>query len=372
MKTVGFIGWRGMVGQILFSRLEACHDFEKFDFHFFSTSQAGEVGPEVPGNSPQPLKDAFDLKVLSEMDIILTCQGSEYTKKVFSDLREQNWQGYWVDAASALRMEEESCLCLDPINADHIHQSLEKGVKNYIGANCTVSLLLMAIGGLFKADKVEWVSSMTYQAASGGGAKHMKELLQQTKVLGSQLGSDLDNPYSQAIELERKVDSILRSNKHLNYEQFKTPLAMNLIPWIDSPIENGQTREEWKAFAEGNKILNRSHSPIPLDGICVRVSSLRCHSQALTIKLKDDLPISEIEKLIEHTSPWTKIIPNTQADTLEQLAPKSVSGTLDIPVGRIRKLNLGPNYVSAFTVGDQLLWGAAEPIRRVLGMIIQN
>lgn len=367
MLKVGFIGWRGMVGSVLMDRMKAENDFNGFEALFASTSQVGQAAPDVGLETP-PLQDAFDIKILSDMDIIVTCQGGGYTKKVYPDLRAAGWKGYWLDAASALRMDPDSIIVLDPVNRDVIDQGLADGVKNYIGGNCTVSLMLMAIGSLFKKGYIEWLTSMTYQASSGAGANNMRELIRQMTALGAAGKDLLADPASSILDLDRNVTHAMRA-EDFPRENFGAALAGSLIPWIDSPLESGQTREEWKGFAETNKILGNA-TPIPIDGICVRIGTMRCHSQALTIKLTRDVPIHEIESVIADANDWVKLVPNTKEDTLKYLSPAAVSGGLEIPVGRIRKLNTGPEFLSLFTVGDQLLWGAAEPIRRILKIVI--
>ncbi|MBN2803504.1 MAG: aspartate-semialdehyde dehydrogenase [Deltaproteobacteria bacterium] len=368
MKKVGIIGWRGMVGSVLMDRMRQENDFSGFEPHFFSTSQAGQSGPEIDGTT-YDLKDAFDVKLLSEMDIILTCQGGGYTKDVYPKLISDGFDGYWIDAASSMRMDDDAVIVLDPVNRKVIDEALKNGIKKYIGGNCTVSLMLMAIGGLFEADLIEWVSSMTYQAASGAGAQNMKELVKQMGAIGHNAGS-LTDPSASALELDKNVLETMNSDDFPT-ERFLAPLAGSVIPWIDSELENGQSREEWKGVAETNKIIGSSKT-IPVDGTCVRIGAMRCHSQGLTIKLKKDIPVSEIEKLIAEHNDWVKVIPNKKDETVKNLSPAAVTGTLDIPVGRIRKMNMGPEYLNIYTVGDQLLWGAAEPVRRVLNIILQN
>jgi len=368
MKKVGFVGWRGMVGSVLLQRMRAEKDFDlSFEPFFFSTSQVGQQGPDV-GRGSAPLGDANNIEALKPMDIIVTCQGGDYTKKVFPEIRKAGWSGYWIDAASALRMQEDAIIVLDPVNLKVIKKGLRSGVKNYIGGNCTVSLMLMAIDGLFKHRLVDWVSSMTYQAASGAGAKNMIELIAQMKGVVEAGGDLLGDPASTALKLEAAVTAKLRSGT-LPTENFGAPLAASLIPWIDSPMPNGQTREEWKGMAETNKILG-TKKPIAVDGVCVRVGAMRCHSQGLTIKLKKDVPMADVESMIASANEWVKVVPNDKASTLAQLTPAAVSGTLTVPVGRMRKMTLGPKYLAAFTCGDQLLWGAAEPIRRILRIVL--
>lgn len=360
MKKLGFIGWRGMVGSVLCDRMREEGDFKNTQNYFFSTSQAGEKAPEEAHE--KTLLDAHSLEHLKEMDIILTCQGGDYSKEIQPKLRASGWQGYWIDAASALRMQDSAVIVLDPLNKDIIERKLNEGVKDFIGGNCTVSLLLMATGGLFAEGLVEWISSMTYQAASGGGARHMKELLSQMKVLGSKnLAADI-------LDLDREVAQTLRGHE-LDTEMFGVPLAGSLIPWIDSPMDNGQTREEWKAAAEANKILGLENNPVAIDGTCVRVGSMRCHAQACTVKLKKTADLSTIEKLITCHNDWVEFVPNEMQASKERLTPAYMSGTMKIPVGRVRKLMMGEDYLNLFTVGDQLLWGAAEPLRRMLGFI---
>ena len=362
---VGFIGWRGMVGSVLLDRMHAEGDFEagRFQAHYFSTSQAGQAGPDGA-----PLLDATDLSALAELDCVLTCQGGAYTEEVYFALREQGWQAHWIDAASRLRMEDDAVIVLDPVNQPVIDRALAAGTTTWVGANCTVSLLLMAIDGLLRADLVEWVSSMTYQAASGGGARHMRELVAgMASVAGI---ADALDPNASVLELERQVTAALRSNAFPS-SCFEVPLAASLIPWIDRGVADGQTREEWKAMAEANKILGTT-SPLPIDGICVRVGAMRCHSQALTIKLKRDVPLAELETILDGANDWVSVVANTAGPTRAQLTPTAVSGTLNIPIGRLHKLKMGPQYLGAFTVGDQLLWGAAEPLRRMLQILLNT
>ncbi|MFO8164606.1 MAG: aspartate-semialdehyde dehydrogenase [Thermodesulfobacteriota bacterium] len=367
MLRIGFIGWRGMVGSVLLERMQEERDFIGFEPIFFTTSNVNGKGPDVGLNIP-PLKDALDIKLLSAMDIILTCQGGDYTKKVYPELRNQGWKGYWIDSSSALRMNDDSIIVLDPVNRAVIDAGLISGIKTYVGGNCTVSLMLMAISGLFASGHIEWVSSMTYQSASGAGAKHMKELIAQMAILGDASRSLLDNPASTAIAIDEVVTKELRTAAFPT-ENFSAPLAGSLIPWIDSAMESGQTREEWKGSAETNKIL-QTRNQIPVDGLCVRVGAMRCHSQGLTIKLDTDMPLEEISEIIEKGNQWVNIVPNDKESTLQFLTPAAINSTLIIPVGRLRKMLLGPQYIAAFTVGDQLLWGAAEPIRRILKIII--
>ncbi len=370
MLKVGFVGWRGMVGSVLIERMLEEHDFTGFEPMFFSTSQVGQPGPSI-GMDISELQDAHDLDRLAGLDIIVTCQGGGYTKKVYSNLRGSGWKGYWIDAASALRMEQDSIIVLDPVNRDIIERGLADGIKNYIGGNCTVSLMLMALGGIFQTGCIEWVSSMTYQAASGAGAKNMRELVAQMAAIGADAGQLARDPSGAILELDRRVTGCLHSQS-MPVDNFGVPLAASLIPWIDSPVDMGQTREEWKGYAETNKILGRQESPVPIDGICVRIGAMRCHSQAFTVKLTKDIPLDELQDMIGSANQWVKVIPNTKEDTLRELTPAKISGTLDIPVGRIRKMRMGPEYLSCFTVGDQLLWGAAEPVRRIFKIILER
>ena len=368
MKRVGFVGWRGMVGSVLMERMRAESDFSIIDEPvFFTTSQVGQAGPDI-GKEIEPLKDATDIEALRGMDVIVSCQGGSYTKDVFGPLRAAGWKGYWIDAASALRMDPDSVIILDPVNMPVINDALGRGVKNFIGGNCTVSLMLMAIGGLFNAGLVEWISSMTYQAASGAGAKNMRELLSQMGSLHQAAEGLLQDPASAILDIDRTVAERMRSAEFPT-ANFGVPLAGSLIPWIDVQLENGQSREEWKGGAETNKILGREGNPLPIDGICVRVGAMRCHSQALTIKLARDVPVEEIEGMLAAANDWVKVIPNDRERTIQELTPTMVTGTLSVPVGRLRKLAMGGEYLSAFTVGDQLLWGAAEPLRRMLRIL---
>ncbi|MDO9081625.1 MAG: aspartate-semialdehyde dehydrogenase [Desulfuromonadales bacterium] len=366
MMKVGLVGWRGMVGSVLMQRMQEENDFQGVEPVFFSTSQAGQPAPMNAGT----LKNADDIAELQKLDIIITCQGGDYTKAIHPKLRQAGWQGYWIDAASTLRMEKDAVIILDPVNRDVIDAALKNGQKDFIGGNCTVSLMLMALGGLFRADLIEWLSSMTYQAASGAGAPNMRELLSQMGVLHGSVADLLKDPSSAILEIDQKVTETLR-NDAMPKKEFGFALAGNLLPWIDREVEDGQSREEWKGFAETNKILG-TVQPIPVDGLCVRVGAMRCHSQALTIKLKKDLPIAEIEALIANDNPWVKLVPNNKADSLAQLTPAAVSGTLTVPIGRVRKMKMGPQYISAFTCGDQLLWGAAEPLRRMLRILSER
>ena len=363
---VGIVGWRGMVGSVLMQRMQEENDFAGIEPVFFSTSQTGQAAPMGAGT----LKDATDISELSKLDAIVTCQGGDYTTAIHPELRKAGWNGYWIDAASTLRMNNDAVIILDPVNRKVIDEALASGKKDFIGGNCTVSLMLMALGGLFRAGLVEWISSMTYQAASGAGAPNMRELLSQMGVLNSVVADDLKNPASAILDIDRKVTAALRDGS-LPTKEFGYPLAGSVLPWIDKEVEDGQSREEWKGFAETNKILGTT-KPIPVDGLCVRVSSMRCHSQALTIKLNRDLPLADIEELIKNDNQWVKLVPNNKADTLEQLTPAAIAGTLTVPIGRLHKMKMGPEYVTAFTCGDQLLWGAAEPLRRMLRILAEK
>jgi len=363
---VGIVGWRGMVGSVLMQRMKEENDFAGIEPVFFSTSQAGQAAPMGAGT----LKDASDMAELKQMDVILTCQGGDYTSAVHPELRKQGWNGYWIDAASTLRMQDNAVIILDPVNRNVIDTALKNGQKDFIGGNCTVSLMLMALGGLFRAGLVEWITSMTYQAASGAGAPNMRELLSQMGALEQVVAEELSNPGSAILEIDRKVTAAMRDGS-MPTKAFGFPLAGSVLPWIDKEVEDGQSREEWKGFVETNKILGSS-KPIPVDGLCVRVGAMRCHSQAMTIKLTKDLPLAEIEELIKNDNQWVKLVPNTRADSLSQLTPAAVSGTLTVPVGRIHKMKMGPEYISAFTCGDQLLWGAAEPLRRMLRILVEK
>ncbi len=368
MVKVGFVGWRGMVGSVLMERMLAEKDFIGFKPVFFTTSNVGGKGPDV-GIDSGILLDAFDTSKLAEQDIIVTCQGGDYTTKIYKDLRTTGWKGYWIDAASTLRMEKDAIIVLDPVNRNVIDAGLKSGVKNYIGGNCTVSLMLMAVAGLFRENLIEWISTMTYQAASGAGAKNMRELISQMGVIHGSVSKLLADADSAILDIDRDVTSTLRSS-NMPVENFGAPLAGSLIPWIDKQVDDGQTKEEWKGFAETNKILG-TKNPIPVDGICVRVGAMRCHSQGLTIKLKKNISVEEATELIAGSNEWVKVVPNNKEDTLKYLTPAAVSGTLTVPIGRIHKMKMGPEFLTAFTVGDQLLWGAAEPIRRILKIVLE-
>jgi len=370
MKRVGFIGWRGMVGSVLMGRMMEEKDLDLVEPVFFTTSNVGGKGPNVGKDSPA-LRDAKNVDELKAMEIIISCQGGDYTNEVFPKLRSAGWNGYWIDAASALRMDKDAVIILDPVNLDVIKDGLAKGIKNYIGGNCTVSLMLMALGGIYKAGLVEWMSAMTYQAASGAGANNMRELLKQMGEVHRVAKELLDDPASAILEIDREVAGILR-DEAFPKSYFGVPLAGSLIPWIDKQLENGQSREEWKGQAETNKILGREQKPIPIDGLCVRIGAMRCHSQAITIKLTRDVPLDEINDMIARHNQWVKLVPNQRELTMRELTPAAITGTLTVPVGRLRKMNMGPEYLAAFTCGDQLLWGAAEPLRRMLRILVEQ
>jgi aspartate-semialdehyde dehydrogenase len=377
MKQVGIIGWRGMVGSVLLDRMREEKDFEHVAPTFFSTSQVGAAAPDVgAAASAQDAKskhakvhDANDIAALAKLPMLISAQGGDYTEDVHPRLRAAGWQGYWIDAASTLRMRENAVIVLDPVNLPVMQSATTAGVKDFIGGNCTVSLMLMAVGGLLRAGAVDWITAMTYQSASGAGAKHMRELLEQMGALHRSASSLLQDPASGILDIDRAVSRAFTSPEFPR-AQFGVPLAASLIPWIDKDLGNGQSREEWKAGAEANKILGTEAHPVPMEGICVRVSAMRCHSQALTIKLKRDLPLSEIERLIAGGNPWVRVVPNDRESSIRELSPAAVSGALNIPIGRLRKLAMGGEYLSAFTVGDQLLWGAAEPLRRTMRFLL--
>ena len=375
MKTTGFIGWRGMVGSVLMQRMREEGDFARIDEPvFFTTSQVGQPGPDIGKDIP-PLQDAHDIEALKQMDVIVTTQGGDYTKAVYQPLRDAGWQGYWIDAASALRMADHTVIVLDPVNRGVIDAALDAGGRDYIGGNCTVSLMLMALGGLLQNDRVEWISAMTYQAASGAGARNMRELIAQMGSIRDAVADPLDDPAASILEIDRRVIEHMRSDDFPT-DQFGVPLAGSLIPWIDVPMPNGQSKEEWKGGVETNKILGRiaerGDELIPIDGLCVRIGAMRSHSQALTVKLKQDLPLDEIHELLASANDWVRVLPNDREISMRELTPAAVTGTLDVPVGRLRKLAMGGEYLSAFTVGDQLLWGAAEPLRRMLGILLER
>lgn len=367
---VGIVGWRGMVGSVLMQRMRAERDFDLIDPVFFSTSQAGEAAPDV-GKAATVLRSAHDLNALAEMDVVISCQGGDYTKSIHAPLRSAGWTGYWIDAASALRMNADAIIILDPVNLELIEKGIDSGVKDYVGGNCTVSLMLLAMHGLFREGLVEWMTAMTYQAASGGGAQHMRELVAQMGHTHAAVQDLLGDAGASIHEIDDGVAAALRSAQ-LPVANFGVPLAGSLIPWIDQDLGTGQSREEWKASSEANKILGRDKMPIPIDGICVRVGSMRCHSQALTLKLSQDLPLSEIEGLLDRANDWANVVPNRKDESIRQLSPATVTGSLSVPVGRLRKLPMGGEFLTAFTVGDQLLWGAAEPLRRMLRILLNR
>ena len=367
---VGLVGWRGMVGSVLMERMRAEQDFAPIEPVFFTTSNVGGQGPSIGQDTP-PLKDARSIAELRTLDAIITCQGGDYTKEVHPQLRAAGWNGYWIDAASALRMKDDAVIVLDPVNRKVIQDALARGVKDYIGGNCTVSLMLMGLGGLFAHGLVEWMSAMTYQAASGAGAQNMRELIQQMGAIHAAVADRLDQPASAILAIDRIVADTLRSSDFPT-QHFGVPLAGSLIPWIDQQLDNGQSREEWKGQAETNKILDRKDRPIPIDGVCVRVGAMRCHSQAVTIKLTRNVPMNELEAMIGTANDWVRVVPNERERSIRELTPAAVTGALTVPVGRLRKLNMGPEYLGAFTCGDQLLWGAAEPLRRMLRMLLEK
>ena len=371
MKRVGFVGWRGMVGSVLMQRMLEENDFAGIaEPVFFTTSQAGQNGPDIGRNIPL-LQDATDLNSLKSMDVIVTCQGGDYTGQVYSELRRSGWKGFWIDAASTLRMQDQSVIVLDPVNRSVIDSALAAGKKDFIGGNCTVSLMMLGMGGLFEHKLIDWISVMTYQAASGGGAKHMRELISQMGSIHSSVATLLDDPGSAILDIDHKVSQQLLSEQY-PCDQFGVPLAGSLIPWIDAQLDNGQSKEEWKGGVEANKILGNTDNNIPIDGICVRIGAMRSHSQALTVKLKCDIPIDEIQQMLAESNEWVKVLPNDKDVSMQCLSPAAVTGSLDIPVGRLRKMNIGNDYLAAFTVGDQLLWGAAEPLRRMLKIVLEG
>ena len=384
MKRVGIIGWRGMVGSVLLDRMREERDFNLAAPTFFSTSQAGGDAPDIGGagaasrgassHGAAPgamVHDAHDIAALAKLPILISTQGGDYTEVVHPRLRAAGWQGYWIDAASTLRMQKNAVIVLDPVNLPVMQSARERGIKDFIGGNCTVSLMLMAVGGLLRSGMVEWITAMTYQSASGAGAKHMRELLEQMGALHASAASLLQNPASGILDIDRAV-SVALASPEFPRAQFGVPLAASLIPWIDKDLGTGQSREEWKAGAEANKILGSESQPVPVEGICVRVSAMRCHSQALTIKLKRDLPLAEIEQLLAGANPWVRVVPNDRESSIRDLSPAAVSGSMNIPIGRLRKLAMGGEYLSAFTVGDQLLWGAAEPLRRTMRFLLPH
>lgn len=374
MKLVGLVGWRGMVGSVLMKRMQDEGDFDHIEPVFFTTSNPGGAAPAMAKNETK-LKSATDIAELSKCEIIISCQGGDYTTEVFPQLRAAGWNGYWIDAASTLRMNDDAVIVLDPVNLNVIKDAMTRGVKNFVGGNCTVSCMLMGLGGLFKNDLVDWMTSMTYQAASGGGAQHMRELLTQFGTINGAVKNLLDDPASAILEIDRTVLATQHGMSAEETRQFGVPLGGNLIPWIDKDLGNGQSKEEWKGGAETNKILGRTQASgnvIPVDGLCVRIGAMRCHSQALTIKLKKDVPLDEINDIIAGDNQWVKFVPNTREASMRDLTPAAVTGSLTIPVGRVRKMSMGPEYISAFTVGDQLLWGAAEPLRRMLRIVLDK
>lgn len=371
MMRVGLVGWRGMVGSVLMQRMVEEKDFDLIEPVFYSTSQVGIPAPNL-GKDAGMLQDAFDLESLKQLDAIITCQGGSYTEKVYPALRQAGWKGYWIDAASTLRMKDDAIIALDPVNLNQIQQGIHSGTNTFVGGNCTVSLMLMGLGGLYEKGMIEWMSAMTYQAASGAGAKNMRELIAQMGVINQSVSAEMADPASSILDIDRKVAETIRSSDYPTSE-FGSPLAGSLIPWIDVKRDNGQSKEEWKGTVETNKILGLDGSNVvPIDGTCVRIGAMRCHSQALTIKLKQNVPMDEIEDIIASHNDWVKVIPNEREITTQELSPAKVTGTLSVPVGRLRKMAMGDTFLNAFTVGDQLLWGAAEPLRRTLRIILQN
>jgi len=368
MLRVGIVGWRGMVGSVLVQRMREERDFDHIEPLFFSTSQAGGKGPAI-GRETGPVQDAMDIAALKALPVVIACQGSVYTQDVYPRLRSAGWKGYWIDAARSLRMQDDAVIILDPVNMPLIKKSVSAGIKNYIGGNCTVSLMLMGMAGLFQRDEIEWMTSMTYQAASGAGAANVRELVAQMTRIGDGARRLLDDPAAAVLDVDRAVTDTLRA-ADFPRQHFGQPLAASLLPWIDEDLGNGQSREEWKGQAETNKILGRNGSPVPVDGVCVRVGAMRCHSQALTIRLRRALPLDEIEGMLAEANDWVKVVPNRRAESLAELTPAAVTGKLSVPVGRLRKLPMGEDYLTAFTVGDQLLWGAAEPLRRMLRILL--
>ncbi len=369
---VGLVGWRGMVGSVLMQRMQEENDFNHFNAYFFSTSNVGGNAPTYANLGDPKLLDANSIDTLKQMDVIISCQGGDYTTSVFADLRKTGWSGYWIDAASTLRMSDDAVIVLDPVNLSQIKDSLHKGIKNYVGGNCTVSLMLMAVGALYQHNLVEWMTAMTYQAASGAGAQNMRELISGMGYLHDGVKPLLANPSSAILDIDRNITELQNSAAYPK-ANFGVPLAGSLIPYIDKQLDSGQSKEEWKGQVETNKILgNVGHNIVPVDGLCVRIGAMRCHSQALTIKLKHNVPMDEIHAMISEANPWVKLVANTREASMSELTPTTVSGTLAIPVGRMRKLSMGNDYLSAFTVGDQLLWGAAEPLRRMLRLLIEH
>jgi aspartate-semialdehyde dehydrogenase len=373
MKQIGIIGWRGMVGSVLLDRMREEKDFDLVAPTFFSTTQAGAAAPEIGGAGQRlaTVRDAADIEALAKLPMLISAQGGDYTAEIHPRLRAAGWKGFWIDAASNLRMQKNAVIVLDPVNMPVMQAARERGIKDFIGGNCTVSLMLMAVGGLLRAGLVEWITAMTYQSASGAGAKHMRELLEQMGALHRSAAELLQDPASGILSIDRAVSATL-AGPEFPRTQFGVPLAASLIPWIDKDLGTGQSREEWKAGAEANKILGTEARPVPMEGICVRVGAMRCHSQALTIKLKRDLPLAEIEQLLADANPWVRLVPNDRESSIRDLSPAAVSGGLTIPIGRVRKLSMGGEYLSAFTVGDQLLWGAAEPLRRTMRFLLPH
>ncbi len=369
MLRVGIVGWRGMVGSVLVQRMREERDFDHVEPVFFSTSQAGGRGPAI-GRDTGPVEDAKDLPALKALPLIISCQGSDYTKEIYPQLRQQGWKGYWIDAARTLRMQDDAAIILDPVNMPLIKEALKNEIRNFIGGNCTVSLMLMGMAGLFQRDEIEWMTSMTYQAASGQGAAAMRDLVAQMAMIGDDAKALLEDPAASILDIDRRVTASIRSRK-LPRESIGYPLAASLLPWIDEDLGNGQSREEWKGQAETNKILGRNGTAVPVDGVCVRVGAMRCHSQALTVKLRRAVPLDEIEGILAEANDWVRVVPNRREESLSELTPAAVTGKLSVPVGRLRKLPMGPEYLAAFTVGDQLLWGAAEPLRRMLRILLE-
>ena len=368
MVRVGIVGWRGMVGSVLVQRMREERDFDHVEPVFFSTSQAGGKGPDI-GRSAEAVKDAKDVSELKKLPVIISCQGGDYTNEIYPKLRREGWKGYWIDAASALRMKDDAVIILDPLNMALIKNALASGTRDYIGGNCTVSLMLMGMAGLFLRDEVEWMTSMTYQAASGQGAAAMRDLVAQMAAVGSHAGPLLDDPAAAILDIDRMVTDAIRS-RELPKDEIGYPLAGSLLPWIDKDLGNGQSREEWKAQVEANKILGRNGNAIPMDGVCVRIGAMRCHSQAMTVKLRRAVPMDEVEGMLAEAHDWVRVVPNRREESLAELTPAAVSGKLTVPVGRLRKLPMGEDYLAAFSVGDQLLWGAAEPLRRMVRILL--
>jgi aspartate-semialdehyde dehydrogenase len=369
MLRVGIVGWRGMVGSVLVQRMREERDFDHVEPVFFSTSQAGGQGPAI-GRDTGAVKDAKDLAALKALPLIISCQGSDYTQEIYPQLRQQGWKGYWIDAARTLRMQDDAAIILDPVNMPLIKNALKKEIRNFIGGNCTVSLMLMGMAGLFQRDEIEWMTCMTYQAASGQGAAAMRDLVAQMAMIGDDAKALLEDPAASILDIDRRVTASIRS-RELPKESIGHPLAASLLPWIDEDLGNGQSREEWKGQAETNKILGRNGAAIPVDGVCVRVGAMRCHSQALTVKLRRAVPLDEVEGILAEANDWVRVVPNRREESLAELTPAAVTGKLSVPVGRLRKLPMGPEYLAAFTVGDQLLWGAAEPLRRMLRILLE-